>query len=258
MIISGTGISSTPVKIIRDFVPETKYSMKWTKLSSGNYTCIDRGSVNDAYEVEIEFYSTETTINSIINLFEENREYTSGSPYTLILSSFSSTEHIFGADLDYTGSITVSVLSVTQRKQNTLKGFKLTTRIAAVSPVFVVGSGSLPLLRIMDTGIQADASYTINTFSSLRKVYFHVDNASDIGSFTGTFNFSDSEMQQLRRYIATQRISTISIPNIFGVTKPFGRLSSSYPYNVKIIDFKDLGMYSSTRWKCSLTFAQVL
>ena len=250
---------------MKGFQPDTQLALTWTQLSSGNYVCTDRGYLSDKYECNIQFYGTEITINDIINMFETNRENPVVSN-RFFVTDFNSTEHIFGEDVNYNSPISsypsyngllCNVMSIDQRAQRSWKGFGLSMRLAAVSPSFV-GSGSLPHLRFLDVTYQADAEYTNNHYRSYRNNFYNLDSDSDIGKFTGTFTLTNNEMAQLRSYIRTQRGSTISLPAISGVQYPFGRKSGSYPYLVKIIDFKDLGMMSVLEWKFQITFAQVL
>ena len=108
-------------------------------------------------------------------------------------------------------------------------------------------------------GCSGDAEYTVkHNESYTNDNFFYADEQSDIGKFTGTVMLTDHEMTNLRNYIRTQRGNTISLPAISGVAYPFGRKSSSYPYNVKIVDFQDLGMWSVNFWRCQVTFAEVL
>lgn len=258
MILSGNGISSQNIKILKGFQPDTKLALSWQQLSSGNYACTDRGTTSDLYQCDISFYGTEIFINNIINLFESNREAATLSNQ-ITLSTFNSTEHIFGSDLDYSGNINCNVMSIQQRNQGSWRGFSLSMRLAVNTPTFLSGNGYLPPLQILDIGYNGDAEYTVDHQSAYKKnTYFNPDHAADTGIFTGTFTFTDYEMSQIRTYIRKQRGNTISLPQIYGVQYPFGRKSSSYPYSVKIIDFKDMGMNSVLRWQAQITFAEQL
>jgi hypothetical protein len=258
MIISGIGIANPlTVKIKPNFVPETTLALQWQKLESGNYVCTDRGSGADKYEVNINFYGTEITINEIISTLELNRDSINSS--VLTLSGFNSTEHIFGADLDYSGNVSANVLSIEQRAQHSWLGFALSMRLGAITPPLIAGSGSLPEFRLLDIGYEGDADYTIQHLRAYNSDnYYNQDNQSDIGTFSGTFSFLDPEMAQLRSYLRSVRGSTFQLSKILGVTYPFGRKSSVYPYNVKVIGFEDQGMISVLRWSCKITFAEQL
>ena len=253
------GIFQIDVKIKPDFKPDTQLALTWTQLASGNFVATDRGSASDRYEVDIEFYNTEATIDQLIVLLNSNREAVT-SPSVVVLSNFNDSEHIFGDDLVYTGTITCNVMSISQRSQGSWKGFGLSMRLSAVSPSFISGTGALPKLDFLDIGSNADIiEYTVGHQMSYRNSnFFNPDYESDIGQFTGTFTFDVSEMAQLRSYIRHQRGSTISLPVISGVDYPFGPVrDSGYPYDAKIIKFQDLGYYSIGRRRCIITFAEV-
>ena len=149
MLIAGDGITGTvEVKVKPDFRPITTLALQWFQLDSGNWKAVDRTSAEDTYEAEIRTYGTEATIDSIIDAFEDNRTAGSGTPYVLTLSSFESTEHIFGEDVDHSSSISATVLSIGQKEQRTWKGFGLALRLQALSPSFT-GSPSLPTLQYL-------------------------------------------------------------------------------------------------------------
>jgi hypothetical protein len=252
-------INGTDIKIKLDFKPETKLSLIWVQLSNGNWVCTDRGVSNDTYDTSIRIYGTEATVNAFIALVETAR--TSGGNI-LTLTEFNSQEHIYGADLDYTGSITATVY-MDRRAQKTWKGFEVTLKLSCLSPSFTGGVGSLPILRHLEIGFDADSDYTIHKFDSYQRNFNYIDSNSDIGTFTGNFIFDDAEMIQLRRYVANQRGATVSIPYIFGVTKPFGRRSGSYPYDVKILTLEDMGMLidlnlGKPKWRARITFGEVV
>lgn len=263
MTFSGAGITGTfDVKIKPDFTPQTTYALFWTQLSSGNYACTDRGTLADKYETQVTFYSTEQTeisghsINEVINILDSNRQ--SGSPYFTI-TNCNSTEHIFGADLDYTVPITVTATEISRRTQNTWKGWSFTCKLACVGlPTFVSGNGYLPPLQFVDVGVDADADYNIDKFRSYNNVFFYADHGPDSekGIFGGTLTFTDAEMTQFRRYLAVQRGSAISIPNIHGINYAWGRRTTAFPLSAKFINFEDLGMCNVLRWKCKITLAQ--
>lgn len=260
MLISGTSIPANfNVKIKKGFTPETDYALKWIPLSSGNYSCTDRGAAQDKYECTVDFYSTEQTeinskksINEIINALEANR--TAGSN-VIQLSNINAGEYIFGADIDYSGTLNCTALTIDRRTQNTWKGWGLSMRLVVSSPSFT-GSPVLPVLRCVDVGIDADTDRTINKFRAYDTTLYYADHASDKGLFVGTFTFTTSEMQGLRRYVATQRGSTITISNILGVSYPWGRRTTSYPLSAKILKFEDMGMFGNSRWKAKITFAE--
>jgi hypothetical protein len=256
MNISWTGQSPVSIKILRGWAPETTPGWKFIQLSNGNYTTIDQGVFNDKYDCTINFHGTETFINSVINLFESNRN--SSVPSQVLLSSINSTEHIFGEDVNYTSGIYANVMSVELRNQGSLRGFGLSMKLSAISPTFIGGNGSLPEFRFLDIGYTGDSEYTNNHFESYDGVYSNPDHQADAGVFEGSYRFFTHEMMQLRAYIRYLRGNSFSLPYIYGVNYPFGRLSTSYPYNVRIVEFEDMGLVSVNDYKARIKFALVL
>lgn len=252
-------INDNDIKIKPDFVPETVLALKWVQLSDGNWVCTDRGVLEDTYDTEIRIYGKEDKVNQIIDIVEDARNTYDN---VLSLSGFNSQEHIFGADLNYANEIQATAF-VNSRIQKTWKGYEVTLKLSCLSPSFVGGNGSLPVLRHLEVGYEADSEYTIQKFDSYRRNFSYVDPQSDAGTFMGSFYFTDEEMIQLRRFVAKRRGATISVPNIFGVAKPFGRRSTTYPYSVKILELTESGMATDLvlgrpRWKTSIKFAEVV
>jgi hypothetical protein len=261
MQISGTGITTFNAKIKPEFVPKTTLSLTWEQLANMDYACTDRGASSDKYDVDIRLYKDEATINYFISQIEDNRQ--SGS-FVVSLSNFNTQEHIFGADLDYSGSINATVDPINLRVQSTFKGWELTLTMKCLSPTFVGGNGFLPALRFLDYGYSADSEYTISKFESYAMTagtrnFSYMDKKSDDGKFTGVYSFDNTEMIGLRRFMATNRGARFAFPVLTGVAHPFGRRpNSTY---VKMIDFQDLGMinlnFGNPKWKARITLAEV-
>ena len=254
MIVSGSGITSFNAKISPDYVPATVYAIQWIQGSNGSWYAVDRGTPADNYGVEISLYKDEATINNFIAMIEANRQAGSN---VLQLSGFNSQEHIFGADIDYSGTINATAVTIQRRTQGTWRGFGVTLKLSALSPGFV-GTASLPILRLLDVGYDADANYSINKLETYNTSFYYQDHAADDGSFTGVYTFDDSEMMALRRFVATNRGSAFCVPPIIGVSAPFGRMAATA--NVKITYFEDMGMLGLVnglpRWKAKITLSQ--
>lgn len=264
MIISGVGFTSFNAKIQRDFTPNTTLALQWAQGSDGNWNATDRGADNDSYECDIKIYKDETTINAFVAAVEANRVEVSDTTQTCILnlSGFNAQEKIFGADVDYSGTISATAF-VSRRIQNTWKGWSLSIKLVASLPTFIGGSGSLPLLRFIDMGVDADSDYTINKIDSYNRTTFYQDHSADTGTFTGTITFTNEEMIGLRALLRTTRGGTITVPasGLRGIAFPFGRRLVTPPFSVKVTSWHDLGMLSMAgsqpRWRTTLTLAQV-
>jgi hypothetical protein len=253
MIVSGTGITTFNAKIGPDYVPATVYALQWLQGSNGSWFCVDRGATADIYGVEISLYKDEATINNFIAQVEANREAGSN---VIQLSGFNSQEHIFGADVDYSGAINATAV-MDRRTQGSWKGFGVTLKLSALSPGFV-GTASLPFLRFLDVGYDADANYTVNKLQAYGTNFYFQDHAADDGSFSGVYTFTDSEMATLRRFVATNRGTAFATPAIIGVAKPWGRMAATS--TVKMTYFEDQGMIGMLngvpRWKAKITLSQ--
>ena len=255
MYISGTGISTYRVRIKPDFKPSTTLALSWVQCADGNFKATDRGTSVDVYETEFNLYAKEEEINQFVNAVYSNR--TAGVCH-FSLSGFESTEHIFGEDVDHTGSIDVTILDISDIKQGSWKVRGITVKARALSPTFI-GSPSLPTLKSLDIGYGEAVNRTIEKYDSYTGAFSYIDRACDTGVFTGTFLFSLADMRAMRRYIATERGDTISIPAIHGVEYPFGPYrNSTYPINVKITDWQDLGMWGVQHWKMQITMIEVV
>lgn len=255
MQISGTGIDTFTAWIKPDFKPRTQLALKWVKLASGNYVAVDRGAAQDVYQAKFRIYGTEAKVDEFIQEIEDARVATN---HTVTMSAFRSTEHVFGVDVNHGGSITATVLEISDRKQGTWKGFSIQIMAQAIGPSFS-GSATLPTLKYLRPGYVGDSSVPVNKMDSYDGTFTYVDDNSGAGHFTGVFQFSSADMQKLRRYIATERGDTVSIPAIAGVTNPFGvrRNDSGYPYSAKILEWEDLGMVDVGHWAMKLTLAEV-
>jgi|GEM_PF-2773672 hypothetical protein len=259
MLIAGTGITSFNAKIQPNYVPATVYALQWIQGANGTWYCVDRGSAADVYDVEISLYKDETTINNFINQIQANREsYPATGANILQLSEFNVQECIFGADIDYSGTINATAF-MERRIQGSWKGFGISLRLSALSPGFVGVTGVLPTLRFLDVGYDADANYTINKLAAYDTTEYYQDHAADDGSFTGVYTFDPNEMIALRRFVATNRGAAFTTPSIIGVAAPWGRMEATSTVNMTY--FEDMGMSNFVnglpRWRAKITLSQV-
>ena len=260
MQISGSGIITFSAKIKLDFQPVTHYALDWHQVSSGNYYATDRGAAADYYDAEnVRIYGTEATINTFIMQVEANRHAGSN---VITLSSFNASEEIFGADVDYSGGtypVLVTVLEIGRRAQNTWKGWSVTMKLRLLSPSAFIGVAALPSMRCVSVGVDADADRSIIKLDTYNNTFFYIDQNKDTGTFAGQFIFTELQMRNLRRFMATNRAAAFSLPGINGITYPFGpnRAGSGYPYNVKLLKIEDEHLWNDVgRWSCKLMIAE--
>jgi hypothetical protein len=273
MLISATGITDFTAKIKPDFKPayHPDFETKWAQLSSGNWRTTDRGATADYYEAEnVTIYGTESgalgtqSVNAFIANIETNRLQGFGANI-LFLSTFASNEHIFGADIVHPATnattIPVSVTEIGRRVQNTWKGWALTCKLRFLGlPSSFAGSPTLPSLRWVPVGYDADSDRTLQLVDSYNNTMYYADPRSDAGTWSGDCMFLDSEMQNLRRFFAVNRGATFSLAGIGGVLYPFGinrhAATGGYPYSVKLKNIEDERMFGVSRWIAKLTIVE--
>ena len=255
MYVSGDGFTTFLCHIKPEFKPKTTLALKWVQASNGVWSTVDRGVTSDIYESEIRIYSKEETINTMINAIYANRIYDTNY---FTMSGFLSTEHIFGEDIDYSGNIQVTIVAIEGPVQKTWLGYEATLTVRALSPTFTYAS-TLPTLQYLDYGYKGTIEdLTINKYDSYYGNFTYLDHTTDIGIWTGTLLFTSENMGKMRRYITTQRGSTVTINSINGVDYPFGPTRPTFPITCKILKWDDLGMVNPNNWKMSVTLAEVV
>jgi len=95
--------NGTTVYTTWNYKPITTPAIKWNQVSNGNWNGSDRGSSTDIFEAQIRFMGPESELQALENFLDSNRE-----SFTITLDTG---EEIFGADLDYSSSLTVTVVN---------------------------------------------------------------------------------------------------------------------------------------------------
>lgn len=258
MRLSGTSITTFDAQVKPDFRPLTAIALRWRQLSNGNHVATDRSAVADTYEAQARLYGTEATINNFITQVEANR---AADDHVVSLSDFSGalsgvpTDSIFGANVDHSGSISTTIVDNGRKAQRTWKGFSLGVRFRALSPTFVSDTGALPLTNL-EVGFEGDSDVTVNKINSYSNAFTYQDRQADIGLFKGTFVLTTANMKIFRNLLRTTRGSTFSISAIGGVSSMFGPRRGSFPHNVKVVDWEDLGKRDADRWRMRVAFAE--
>ncbi len=255
MQIAGTGITTFNATVKPKFQVKTKWALEWFRASDGNWRAADRGASQDVYQTTVTLYKAEAAINTFIDAIEDNR--VAGS-HVITLSAFSTTEYIFGADVNHSGSVTATVLDITDRKQQRWKTYSIRVTLQATAPTFS-GSSTFPALKFLYPGYTGDSDVDVNKIDSYDGTFAYSERNSGIGFFEGDFIFTTAEMQGLRRFVATNRAAAFNLTGINGVTYPFGiRRASGYPYSVKLVEFEDKGMIDVGRWRASLKLVEAV
>lgn len=255
MYLQGDNFTTFLCHVKPEFKPKTTLALKWVQTASGAWRATDRGALSDMYESEIRLYSREAKINTFVNAVYANRTYDTNY---FTMSGFEDTEHIFGEDVDYSIPITVTIVDIKGPVQTTWLGFEVTVTVRALSPTFASAS-FLPSLKYLDYGYKGSVQeLTINKYDSYYGSYTYLEHGADIGLWEGTLIFCSYFMGVMRRYLATERDNTITIPIINGVDYPFGPTRGTFPINCKVTSWEDLGMWGPNNWKMKLTLAEDL
>lgn len=262
MIITGVG-APLEVKVLPNFKPLTTLGIKFVSLADGNYCVVDRGAEADVYEARIEIAGAESVIQTFFSLLQSSR---AAGNHTFAMSGFNTGEKVFGADVDYTGTITGTVIKLGKKVQTSHYGFTLEMRIKATSTLAFIGSALLPAELKPLIGYDANADYDVDIRDSYFGDMFYGDRDRDAGKFTAKYAFTDTEMKNMRRHITTKRGSTFTIGAINGVTNPWGNRAASFPLTVRTLKWEDLGMIawgnaagSAVRnWGMKMTIGEVV
>lgn len=233
------------------YIPITKPSIKWIKTSNGNWQGVDRGASEDTFESQIRFVGPESELQDLENFLDSNRE-----GMTIALGTG---EEIFGADLDYSSSYSVTVVGYESPQRINFAQFGMGLRLRLVgSPSFVTTSPSLSNLRIANWSYNAGSEFDIDKKFTYDRTASYLDGATDPGIFVCNYLQTQSEMEAIRRYLlVTARNNTVAYPASIGITEPFGQRVGVYAGNIKITDWEDLGRQSYINWGLSITMRRV-
>ena len=238
MQISGPGI--TPFNtFIKTFKIKTTLALKWNQLSNKNYVAIDRGITSDIYSSKIKIVGLESDINDFIDEIELNRQNGSN---VITLGSFNDEEIIFGANVDYSGTIDCTITKFEKRAQKSLQVFTWGFEVVAInSDLSYVGTPGLPELTPL-YGYKGYSSWELNKQDSYEGDYSYHDMNSDIGRFEGNFVLCFDDIKNFRNYIFNVKRGddvTITSSDLLNVAYPFGPKRGTFPFNCKVLQFDD-------------------
>jgi hypothetical protein len=257
MQISGTGIATFTAYAQYGYRPLTRLAISWRQSASGLWVGTDRGSGADVYESKVRLYGNETSINQFIQEIYYGRTNAS-TDNQVTLGTFMDGEKIFGENVNHTGSITATIQQISERVQNTWKGFYVDVIFRATSVTFV-GSTSMPSLVYCEIGAMQDRDYSIKKYDTYDGTMIYQDRRSDAGIFEGVFTLSNANFILMRNYIKSQRTSAYTLSDTFGIDYPFGtRSAGSYPYSANLIEWEDMGFFGQKFNRIRLKFAEVV
>jgi hypothetical protein len=279
MILSADEVNSFDLKILPGFKPITKLSIKWKQLSNGGYFPVDRGYNSDVYESDITVYGKEDVIDGLIRILEDNRYTGSEKSNKFELSGFNSAEKIFGAEINYSRGITAAIMNYGSKMQKSWKGFflKLTLRAFHIDPLNPENApakfpeinnfrGNPNARASLGIGFTGDSSAGIDKTDTYTGIKSFMDNRADSGFFESVLTLKTEDMAGLRRFlIRDNRGEAISansktgqiINNIPGVKNLFGpRRAGMGPFNIRIIEFTDMGMDKLDWWQIKMKIVE--
>ncbi len=240
----------TTVYTIWGYVPITTPALQWIQGSNGYWSASDRGAAQDIYEASLVIKGPEAEVSALEAMLQLNRE------------TFSITcgvgEEIFGADVLYTGSLSVSVVDYGRLERTTMSQYALPLRLRLLAPAFKSVTASLAALRLASWRYGASSSFEIGKAFSYNGTAAYADHASDTGRFLGDFTQTQSEMEAIRSYLLTTgRGNSFAFPYFGGVDYPFGfRKGLWSTLNCKILSWSDMGRDNLIDWKMRLELVE--
>lgn len=235
------------------YKPVTMPAIKWVQTADKNWKGVDRGSAQDIYEAMVTFKGDTTELGTLETVLAANRE-------TMTITC-SAGEEIFGAEIDYSGSLTVAVVDYGEIQRTNFAQHSMPLRLRLVgSPSIKTTTPSLSNLRLSDWQWSPNSEFDIKKTFSYDGTGYYLDGETDAGIFKAKFRQTQTEMEAIRRYLMeTVRSNTISSFDFsgFGVSRPFGQRNAASTFNVKIIGWQDLGRENYSDWEISITFARV-
>lgn len=233
------------------YKPLTTPAIKWVQVANGNWNAVDRGTSEDIFEGDIRFVGPEAELQTLEAFLDSNRE--------AFNATFGEGEEIFGADIDYSSALSVTVVKYEIPQRISFSQFGMGLRLRLVgSPSFVATSPSLSNLRIANWSYSAGSQFDIDKKFTYDRTASYLDTATDPGIFKANFLQTQEEMEAIRRYLlVTARTATVAYPTSIGITEPFGQRVGVYTGDIKITGWKDLGRQSLINWGLSIDMRRV-
>jgi len=239
ILTNNTTAATFDLKIQDGWKPDIKLSYKLISLINGNYSAVDRGATADSYEAKCMMSGTDAYIDSIVDFIETAR--TGG--FDISASGFNAGEHIFGENIDYTGSINVAIHSIETLGHETINTseLKFTIAVDGLTQLSYTGLGNFPVLNCLKSKYEADTTWNYKAKKSYFQNHFVTDHIKDSGYFKADFSLSIANMQELREFYRQVRGAAFELnsTNIKGITKIFGTRNISLPANVRINKLKE-------------------
>lgn len=226
--------------------PLTSLAVVWNTVHGDRWRATAHPPDNDVYEADVEIWDAEAVIDSLYTALKANMG-------TMTVSLGTDDERfIFGADVLCTTATVAQYGEVSEA--GSFKMFSLPLRLRAVAKTFT-GDAEWPTVLRVQGGWKGGSSFgVVKNFSQDGTPSYSQTQAME-GIFEGEFLAFTSEMQKIRRNVATLRGAQTTFPDI-GVSNPFGTtlpdFSGSY---VRVIDLEDMGREDYAFWRCRIKLA---
>jgi hypothetical protein len=241
---------ASTVYTVYGYRPDTRPAIKWQPIANGNYRGSDRGAGEDVFEARVVFEGPRTELEILETFLAANR--------TNFEATFGEGEEIFGADIDYSSQIQVTIVDYGEISQLGFDKWGMALRLRAYKPTFLTVSESLEDLRLSSHRSEQNSEFDITKIFSYDEKGFFSDHASDPGIFEGDFTQTTDEMKRIRRYLLnTLRNGSASpFPTFGGITTPFGFREGTGPFTFRVIEWRDMGRPNFIDWKLRIKFAR--
>lgn len=247
MIIAGINFDIEPW-------PEIKTTLglgKWKGLGTGFQSARDLGKSRDVYESKVLIKDIPSVLDSLQTVLAANRN-------GITLSGFNSEEIIFGADVDYGGSIVATVTDFGTRKNIYNDAiYELEINFRAMIPPLLTTTPSLDGLNLQEK-FEGDVSRDITKLFSYNGSATYLDHKTDKGFFKGSFLQTTAQMKAIRAYLLnTARANAIPFPTLFSTPfRPFGASQPDSRFQkCNIVAWSDKCVAYGW-WLLNITFAQ--
>ena len=224
MMVAGTSFNFLPFG-----QPRVVPAIEWVQDAAGYWNGSDRGASQDVFEAKVTFAGLDATLDSLQSVLQANRE-------GVTLSSFTTTgQEIFGPEIDYTGSISATVVEIEPRSHHTLnKVSEVGVTFRAISPTKRGTTASLATLRLQEAW-EGDQDWTATKAFAYGQTAYYADHRGDVGRIQATYQQKPAEARAIMAYLlSTARANAVTLPTFPGITYPFGQPRGSGPFSAKV------------------------
>jgi hypothetical protein len=232
------------------YKPDTLPAIDWHQISNGNWRGSDRGASEDIFMADVIFEGPRTELETLESFLDGDRyEFD---------ATFGTGEEVFGADIDYSSAISVTVINYSKISQLGYNKWGMRLKLRAYQPAFLSVSESLAELRLSSHVSDQYSEFDLTKNFSYDETTFFNDHAADPGFFEGVFTQTTDEMKAIRRYLLnTLRNGSASpFPSFGGITTPFGYREGTGPFTFRVVEWEDMGRPNFRDWILKIKFAR--